>query len=154
MSRSVAITGALGLLLAALLPTPVLRADGPDEAAALRRAGALLWEMSEKHHEFTDRRIARRVTAEQVRSMAEATAARLSRNRDALAGLLPSLTADTRFAQDLTRFLRRWPDRAAFLDDLQAEKAGQESGTHIAGLAMQVKDTRRGWRTLFPFFRP
>jgi hypothetical protein len=34
---------------------------GADDAAALGRAGALLWEMSELHHEFGDRHIARGV---------------------------------------------------------------------------------------------
>lgn len=40
-----------------------------DDAAALGRAGALLWEMSELHHEFGDRHIARGVTAEKARQL-------------------------------------------------------------------------------------
>lgn len=145
--------GALVVVLALLIFARPLRA-APDDTAALRRAGALLWEMSEKRQEFSDRHTARGVTPEKARRMAESTSALLARNRDALAVLLPRLTPDSRFAKDLTRFLTKWPNRAAFLDDLLIPNRGGVSGSDIASLAMQVPDTRRGWKTLFPFFRP
>jgi hypothetical protein len=110
--------------------------------------------MSEKRQEFSDRHTARGVTPEKARRMAESTSALLARNRDALAALLPRLAPDSRFAKDLSRFLTKWPNRAAFLDDLLIPNRGGVSGVDIASLAMQVSDTRRGWKTLFPFFRP
>ncbi len=143
------VAGACAILLAAR----PFRA-GPDEAAALRRAGALLWEMSEKHHEFSDRRRARRITPTAVNQLTESTASRLSKNRDALAGLLPALAHDSRFATDLARFVQRWPNRDAFLNDLLLPPDDGKVGVDISSLAMQVHDTRRRWTTLFPFFRP
>lgn len=127
---------------------------GADDAAARGRAGALLWEMSELHHEFGDRHIARGVTPEKARKMAASTAGSLADKRDDLAELLPQLSPDTRFAADLARFLQKWPDRQTFLEDLLVFYNGAQSGVDITSLAMQVSDTRRGWKTPFPMFRP
>ncbi len=127
---------------------------GADDVVALGRAGALLWEMSELHHEFGDRHIARGVTPEKARKMAVSTAGRLADKRDELAELLPELPADTRFVADLLRFLQQWPDRQTFLADLLIFYSGAQSGADITSLAMQVPDTRRGWKTPFPIFRP
>ncbi len=150
--------GAAVMCVAVLLMSRPLRANAAvahaDDAAAQRRAGALVWEMSEKHHEWRDRRIARKMTPDKVQKLTESTAGTLAKRRDALAKLLPALTPDTKLAKDLSRFLQRWPDRQAFLDDLQAASAGEASGKDITSLAMQLTDTRRGWKTLFPFFRP
>lgn len=143
------IAGACAVLLSA---RPFRAA--PDEAAALRRAGALLWEMSEKHHEFSDRRLARRITPAALQQLTQSAAGRLSKNRDALAGLLPALASDSRFASDLSRFLQRWPDRATLYSDLLLPPEGGKVGIDISSLAMQVRDTRRGWKTFFPLFRP
>ena len=127
---------------------------GADDVVALGRAGALLWEMSELHHEFGDRHIARGVTPEKARKMAVSTAGRLADKRDELAELLPQLPTDTRFVADLLRFLQKWPDRQTFLDDLLIFYNGAQSGADITSLARQVPDTRRGWKTPFPIFRP
>ena len=146
----------LGGIVAAFVLLMVTRSLGaePDDRDALRRAGALLWEMNEMHHEFSDGRIARGVTAEKARRMAESTSSVLARNRDALAALLPKLPAASPFAKNLSAFPAKWPDRAAFLNDLLVPHAGGVSGIDITSLVMQVQDTRRGWKTLSPFFRP
>jgi hypothetical protein len=148
---------ALTLIFAAACALPLVAQQsrsGSDEAAALRRAGALAWEMSERHHEFSDRRIARRITPEAVARLTDATADNLARLRDGLAKVHPSLTPDSRFAMDLARFLERWPDRDAFREDLLLPVGGGRAASDISSLAMQLTDTRRRWRTPFPFFRP
>jgi len=145
------------ILGAAVVLTLSRRVDAnaaPDDTAALRRAGALLWKMSEVHHDFSNRRIARKVTPDKVRKLAVSTATSHAKNRAALAKLLPALKPDTRFAGDVTHFLQRWPDRDAFYNDLMSESGGSASGAAITSLAMQVTDTRRRWKTLFPLFRP
>jgi hypothetical protein len=149
LTLSSIVAGACAVLLAAR-PSRWI----PDEAAALRRAGALLWEMSERHQEFSDGRRARRITPADVKQLTESTAGRLRKNRDALARLLPALAPDSRFAIDLARFLQRWPKRDAFLNDLMLPPDDGRVGADISSLAMQVRDTRRTWKTLFPFFRP
>lgn len=99
-SLSAGVVGACAVLLAAR----PLRAS-PDESA-LRRAGALVWEMTEKRRERSDGRLKRGITPDRVRRMAETTSAALARNRDALAALAPRLAPDSRFAQDVSRFIR------------------------------------------------
>jgi hypothetical protein len=86
--------------------------------------------------------------------MAVSTAGGLADKRDELAQLLPQLPTDTPFVTDLLRFLHKWPDRQTFLDDLLMFSNGAQSGLDITSLAMQVPDTRRGWKTPFAIFRP
>lgn len=150
MRSSILIGGvvvALGLLLARSV-----RAGSDD--AALRKAGGLVWEMSEWHQEFRDRRLARRITPDKERALAESTAGKLAAHRNKLAAVLPKLPAGTRFTTDLAHFLQTWPTRNTLLQDLLGDTHGEKSGRAISSLAMQVSDPRRGWKTLFPFFRP
>lgn len=137
-----ALVGALGVASAS-----------PDDAA-LRKASGLVWDMSEWHHEFRDRRLARGITPAKERALAESAAGKFAAHRDKLAALLPKLPPDSRFATDLARFVQAWPTRDAFLQDLLGPTHGEASGLTITSLAMQVTDPRRGWKTLFPFFRP
>ena len=148
---------ALTVIIAGACALP-LRAQPPhanaDEAKALRKAGALAWAMSEAHHDYSNKRIARRITPEASQRLAHATADKLAGKRNELARVLPALTGDTRFAIDLARFLERWPDRDALLQDLLLPSDRETLPSDISQLAMQTTDTRRGWKTLFPFFRP
>ncbi len=138
---------ALGLLL--------VRSLRPgSEDGALRKASGLVWEMTEWHHEFTVRRLARGITPDKERALAESTAGKFATQRNTLAGLLPKLPPGTRFTTDLAQFVQAWPTRDTFLQDLRDPTHGEKSGLAIASLAMQVTDPRRRWRTLFPFFRP
>jgi hypothetical protein len=125
-----------------------------DDSAALRRAGALLWEMNERHNEFGYRRRARGITPAATQKMTDALADRITKHRNALERLLPTLSQDTRFAIGVARFLQRWPDRDAIRTDLLLPPSTGALGADIASLAMQVHDSRRTWKTLFPFFRP
>jgi len=125
----------------------------PDDAV-LRKASGLVWDMNEWHHEFSDRRLARGITPDKERALAESVAGKFASHRDKLAALLPKLPPDSRFAADLARFVQTWPTRDAFLQDLLGPTRGEKSGLTMSSLAMQVTDPRRGWKTLFPFFRP
>jgi hypothetical protein len=147
-----------GVILAlTLLVARETRADNGlalNNEAAMKKASALLWDMSEWHHEFSDRRLARGITPDKERVLAQSAAAKFAGHRDKLAALVPKLPPGTRFTTDLERFVQTWPTRDAFLQDLVGPAHGEKSGLAITSLAMQVSDPRRGWKTLFPFFRP
>ncbi len=148
--------GAVVLTLA-LLFVGGARADNgfvPNNEAAMKKASALVWDMSEWHHEFSDRRRARGITPDKERALAQSTAAKFAAHRDKLATLVPKLPPEARFTADVARFVQAWPTRDAFLQDLVGPAHGEKSGGAISSLAMQVSDPRRGWKTLFPFFRP
>lgn len=147
-----------GVVLAlSLLVVRGARADNGlalNNEVAMKKASALLWDMSEWHHEFSVRRLARRITPDKARALAESTAAKFAAHRDKLAALVPKLPPGARFTTDLERFVQTWPTRDAFLQDLVGPAHGEKSGSAISSLAMQVSDPRRRWKTLFPFFRP
>jgi hypothetical protein len=141
------------VILALALPFARSARGGSDDAA-LRTASGLVWQMTEWRHEFSDRRRARGVTPDEERQLAEAVAGKFASHRNKLAALLPKLTPNTRFATDLAKFVEAWPTRDAFLQDFSGPTHGEKSGMAVSSLAMQVSDPRRGWKTLFPFFRP
>lgn len=135
-------------LLASLLSLPGHAGD------ALDKAGALVWEMGDIYWDFGTRHIARGMTPDKVAALAAKAAGKLAARRDDLKALLPDLDPQSRFAQDLERFVARWPDRKAFQDNLLRFYSEEELGMALGGLKSQVSDTRRGWKTPFPFFRP
>lgn len=139
-------------LVVGLLALPAQGRAGEEEA--LRQAGALLWEMSEIHHDFGNQHIARGMTPDKVQKMAGKAASRLAAQRNELAELWPRLDPASRLASDVGRFLEKWPDQQSFQADLMIYYDGGQSGQDITGLAMQVNDPRRKWRTLFPIFHP
>jgi hypothetical protein len=150
MKSSIVIGGAVvALALGAVL---VARAGSGD--AVLPKASGLVWEMTEWHREFSDHRLARGITPDAERALAESTAAKLAAQRDKLEALVSKLPPGTRFTADLTKFVQTWSTRDIFLHDLLGDAHGEQSGLAIASLAMQVTDPRRGWKTLFPLFRP
>lgn len=140
----------LGLvgLLASLFPLPGHAAD------TLGRAGALLWEMGDIYWDFGNQHTARGMTPDKVASLADKAAGKLAALRGDLAELLPATDPDSRFGADLRRFLERWPDRQAYRDDLLRFYNGEELGMALSNLKGQAPDTRRQWKTPFPFFRP
>jgi hypothetical protein len=150
MKSSILIGGAVVAL--ALVAVAAARAGAGG--AVLPKASALVWEMTEWHREFSDRRLARGITPDKERALAESTAAKLAAHRDKLAAWAPTLPPGTRFTTDVTMFVQTWRTRDIFLHDLLGDAHGEQSGLAITSLAMQVPDPRRGWKTLFPFFRP
>ena len=144
----------IGVVTVALVPLVARAARRPTDDAALKKASALVWDMSEWHHEFSDRRIARGMTPDKERGLAQATATKFASHRDKLAALIPKLAANAKFTNDLARFVQTWPTRDVFLQDLLGAAHGEKSGLAITSLAGQVPDSRRGWKTLFPFLRP
>lgn len=118
------------------------------------RAGALLWEMGDIYWDFGNQHIARGMTPDKVASIADKAAGKLASLRGDLAELLPGIDPESRFGGDLRRFLERWPDRQSYRDDLLRFYQVEELGTALGNLKGQVADTRRHWKTPFPFFRP
>jgi hypothetical protein len=145
--QSFSLLGMLGLL-ASLLSFSSHAGD------TMERAGALVWDMGEMYWDFNNQHIARGMTPEKVKRLAVKVARKMASRRDDLAELLPALAPESPFARDVKRFVEGWPDRQAFQDDLLRFGQGEELGMALSGLKSQVPDSRRGWKTPFPFFRP
>lgn len=139
--------GLLGLV-ASLLSWP------GHAASPLDQAGALLWEMGEIYTDFGYHRLARGMTPEKVERLAGKVAYKLASRRDELAAVLPGLDPESDLTRELKRFLENWPGRQAFQDELLSADEGVNLGMALGSLKMQAPDTRRHWRTPFPFFRP
>ena len=148
-SRLQGLIGLMALMVGLLAPP-----GHAGQEDALRQAGALLWGMGDIYWDFGNRHIARGVTPDQVASMARKAAGELASRRDELAELLPRLDPQSRFAGDLSRFVDRWRGKQTFQDDLLRFYQGGELGVALGGLKSQVSDSRRSWKTPFPFFRP
>lgn len=122
----------------------------------LESAGALLGEMKELGQEYLDARYKRGMTPEKLAALAQRSARQLAGKRDGLAALRPQLDPASEFAARLGKFLARWPDEAAFRQDLLAEEAegGRKSQGEIVSLWLLVPDQRKSLKPLFPLFRP
>ncbi len=127
--------------------------DGPRDLP--ERAGALLGGMKELGQQYRDLQFRRGgMPADARAAAADRTALRLAAYRDDLARLSPQLAAGTRFATDLGQFLQNWPDELAIRQSLLDDSWGERIQTEITALWLQVPDTRAGWKTPFPLFRP
>ncbi len=137
----------------ALGADPVQAADAARDA--LERAGSLLGTMKGLMQTYRDGQYKRPpLTADARAASARTTAARLAGYRHQLVNLAPKFDSGSRFATDVDRLLKRWPDSDAIRQELLDENWGERLQTVITGLWLQVPDSRVTWKTLFPWFRP
>ena len=146
---------ALGLF-SFLAAAPLQAGDAPsgNPPEVLEKAGALLGEMKELGQEYLDSRHTRGMTPEKREAQAGRVARKLAGYRDGLAELGGKLDPASDFAAKLGKFLGRWPDEAAFRQELLGESGGDKVQAEVVSLWLQVPDKRAKWKTPFPFFRP
>ncbi len=99
------------------------QAPSGNPPEVLEHAGALLGVMKEQGQEYLDARRKRGMTEEKRTALAQRTARKLAGYRDDLAALTPRLDPASAFAVKLGKFLAKWPDNAAFRDDLLTDEA-------------------------------
>ncbi len=133
-----------------------VQAQDRAQQHAMEQAGALIWDMIELQNDFDHRRGNRGMTPAKVQQYARKVAGQLTRSRNRLARLHRDFPEGDPFADDLSTFLKHWPDESAFHDSLFStdEKYADNLGAQLFALGSQAHDTRSKWKTLFPFFRP